>query len=490
MTLRRLTSAEAPERPGTTPEDWEVTSKYHDDGTHITTTKRRKGAVIPGEIDYPPVTTSPGVLTSVAVPAARSKDVWIEGDEHFSKAALNSGTVNPHARVVRVRFGRVTLAAALDSDKPDSPDLDVLRLDLTGRGEFASALVLRSYAVRECHVHKKITYYFAKRPLELTVAGRRIVGDFTCSYTEQRRADGEVSRSACFKIGTGAQGACRFGQKVYNLRLTDWNHNLLVNDPMEPVPGGTERHGAGDWFFLDIGDGRLNERNLERRLGWSLLWGVYGHPVLVDGRLHELTVSDDGTKVQARPYAGPTGMVRVNHPAWRACFYSDQVKMALRGGTEPVPLPPGRYRVADYKEWSSVPGPKGWEHLCFPRNGEGPVAQVTAGKVTNVEIGSPVTTRLRVTIEGRIVRFRLEYFDVGEHRISYFGESQGAFKDRVEIQDEFGRTVDAVSINRHDDSAAWNAPKGLVGTFTATTPEEIGPFRAKVEKTTFMIGKP
>ena len=61
------------------------------------------------------------------------------GEGPIRPAPAGCGTVNPAAKVITLKTPTGTLLVALDSAKADDKVLDVLRIDVTGKGQFTAA---------------------------------------------------------------------------------------------------------------------------------------------------------------------------------------------------------------------------------------------------------------------------------------------------------------------------------------------------------------
>ncbi|MBE3135355.1 MAG: hypothetical protein IMZ55_17960, partial [Acidobacteria bacterium] len=187
------------------------------------------------------------------------------------------------------------------------------------------------------------------------------------------------------RLQTFAQGACAFADKVHKVRVVDGTGNLRLVDTARP-PGGKERD--VDTIIVDVGPGNFEQ----------ILAVPYGRPVLVDGRLFQVVVSEAEARVTASPYEGPTGLLRVGKPFWTARLRTADTAFDVCGGPDPLPLPPGAYEFVAFTEWPSADRSKPanilvvrrqWtDHAGFAST-PAPPFQVVAGQTTDVAVGSP-----------------------------------------------------------------------------------------------------
>ena len=170
-----------------------------------------------------------------------------------------------------------------------------------------------------------MTYSFAAWPLDVTLGSRKVPIRLWCDYSERQLAGSrQPARSMAFGVVLCAQGKCRFGKKVHMVRLHDGDGNLRMNDPAPPSLPVLR----GDEITIDP---RLAEGKVT-----CAAYGYYGHPIVVDGRLWNLTVSDDSTKVAAAPYDGPTGSIRIDQEgniAEAQLESGEPMTLAMRGHT-------------------------------------------------------------------------------------------------------------------------------------------------------------
>ena len=432
----------------------------------------------------PKITTPPGVLQFV-IPggtAHRGGEVFhFTGAEAFTKPAPGSGTVSPNALTVALKRGNLTLAIALDSKAKDSLHFDLLRLDFTGKGDFREAYVVERVALGADRRTRELTYHFAAWPLEVTLGARKVPIRLWCDYGERQVAgSGQPARSMELGVVLCAQGKCRFGKKVHMVRLHDGDGNLRMNDPVPPSLPVLR----GDEITIDprLAKGKVT----------CAAYGYYGHPIVVDGRLWNLTVSDDSTKFAAVPYDGPTGSIRIDQDSWWGHFIGERLLFHLRAGHQAVPVPVGRYRLREYGQHIVT---KRWKarHLLVLREQSlsgrhAVVARVAAGKTDEIAIGCPLKGTIRPVRNGNVVEFHMTFTDVAGRPDPIMYQSPWV---TFSIFDAAGRKLTSFSgrlsrrLGRH--LGRWKVPADLRGTFSVSVEFAKSTYPVETPKAVFTI---
>jgi hypothetical protein len=382
--------------------------------------------------------------------------------------------VNPNALVFSVVHDGTAFDLAIDSKAPDSLHPDVVRIDPSGKGDFRNAAVVprtKEWSEGE----GAFMYCFEKESVAVTVGQRTVPVRVEVQYSDRPN-----SRRIVVYLGSCADGKCRFGEKVHRVRVADGDCNLRINNAARPPfdkSGVFWKAGVGDLIEVDVGYG----------LGDFAAKAYYGHPVLVDGRLWNVTVSDDGARIEAAPYEGPTGNIQINHPFWQAAFVGDRFLIHLQGGPQPVPMPVGRYdeflsaRPEDRKEKIYL------ESESFD-GGQAADVLVSAGRTETITIGSPLKGTLRVRQKGDKFYFVAEFDkDVaGRPHVHLDWNPQVD----ITITDASGKPAGRFStyIPWGVTNTGWKIPSGLMGTFTAEIQFPSGTFRIECEKATFEAG--
>ncbi len=359
-----------------------------------------------------------GTLRPVACDGKSSQQSYqplTAGTDDFAKAGADSGTVNPLATVAKCRGANTSVWVAIDSSHPGAKMPDVIRLDFSGEGRFQDALVA---------------------PLKMQSSGGGVYGVIDpVTVTINRngvalpvRVDGHYYKHSDYRtlrvnVQTVREGLCDFGGKVRPVRVVDGDNNLTLPDKLEmgPVAGRLGVIALGDTLLVDIGGGNPTFEKVAR--------AAYGHPVLVDGRWYDVTVSEDASTVAAAAVGPKTGYIQVDHDSYWLRLASKDRVITWDGGRDPVPVPAGQYEIVasgqivldsdQTKEVGVV--------MCRSRAQTGPPVKVTvtAGETLKLASGSPVTVRIvedtryaRASGRRSVVRLTLEQRDAAGMIIS------------------------------------------------------------------------
>ncbi|HUS46325.1 MAG TPA: hypothetical protein VM219_09940 [Phycisphaerae bacterium] len=405
------------------------------------------------------------------------RPIQVDGSQNFRKPASGSGTVNPNALVFTAKRPHITLAFALDSEKPDSQHFDVLRIDTTGKGDFHDAAVVRRTGLSGAG-GKEFSYNFGWEDVPLTFGTRKVPARVWASYIE------DESQYVYVRIGTCAVGRCRFGEKVYEIHLYDGTCNLRVDDATKPLFTGGARlaeAGVGDSIYVDIGNGAEE----------YAAQAFYGHPILVDGRWWTVKVTEDGTKVSAEPYDSPTGFVRIHHPFWRAWLADEKSLLVLQGGPEPVPVPVGRYTMNRYIEWPADQDKGAFQVSLSAQSLRGTqVLNIAAGQTQEVVIGSPLKAVVGARRNGDNILFDVNFADMAGRTPLYRQGPHGNWNPEavLTLYDSSGKAVGRVTRKLGSlYNEGWKIPYGLRGTFRASMECPSDPFVVEYEPATFTI---
>ena len=289
---------------------------------------------------------------------------------------------------------------------------------------------------------------------------------------------------------TYAEAACRFGDKVHRVRFFDSTSNLCVTDRAGTTVRavGGSRNVGGDSFYVDLADGSFKR---------DAAPAFYGHPVLVDGVLYDVTVSPDGSQVAAKSYSGTAGFVRLNHAAWQAWFIGQKHALVLHGGQESVPVPPDTYRIYDYQEWSSADSakPRARIDVDTPSTEGFATCQVAEGKTEDVRLGSPIVATIEVSQASGTVRFRLVETDVAGRRLTGLwspGEEpfvRGMMPAAI-VSDASGKTVARINLaaRQYGIGAEWTVPPTAAGALSVRADYGSFPIPVDARKTDFRVG--
>jgi hypothetical protein len=444
--------------------------------------------------------TQPGILRWVAEPGQDDTGlVRIKGPGALAKARAGSGTVHPDAIVATFRSGARAISVAIDSTNRDSVHYDVLRIDPTGKEDFHKAAIVpwcyMCYAPHYRHDPdrwKKFMYghsraadpnaeiydrsklpmlmetWFEARSARVGPPGNQVPAHISGVYSEG------TPPSLTLSMRIAGEGLCRFGKSVFRVRVCDDNNNLHLGDVVTPVSG--EGH---DKVLVFLDDG-------------SMVASSLGGPLPLKGELYVVNISTDDMTISARPYTGPTCRLKVDHVAWRAHLEGDGFGFDIAGGREPVALPPGKYELSDYREYSCAGADKARYMLSIDRGSA--KFQLPAGRTVNLLIGSPLVGELTSRVEGGAVRFHYaEKTDLdapadiwlpGEAKFPNYGrtlvvagaDGKPVFKSGMEWDWGEGDWI-----------VDWQPREGVSGTFTATVEADSGPFIPKPATAMFTV---
>ncbi|MBE3135356.1 MAG: hypothetical protein IMZ55_17965, partial [Acidobacteria bacterium] len=438
----------------------------------------------------------------------------LEGSQHFRPPAPNRGTVHPKARVVAIDLGGQRVAVALDAEKADAKYYDVLRLDLTGKGDFRDALqVPRIYLRPQPGAPGQGTaeYEFAAAFPAMPVGPRRVGAGIVIGY-EEGAALGSATK-LWYGFSTCAVGECRFGDKVYKVRFRDHTGNLSVRDTQGPdraegYAGRRIKGRYGDWFCVDCYEDGDKVRWASNIRGDPILYGdrewhineqcipqaLYGQPVLVDGRWWDVRVTEDGGHVAAEPSTGPMAQIQLDHPFWRLILIGPSAVLHVQGGKEPVPVPAGRYEVYCYDEYlaptpnyaSNVLDVTTWTEQAGRRNGM--TLDLKAGTTTPVRLGSPLRATIVVTKEPGALCFRIDLKDTAGRGASLSSLLHGKAPTRFLLTGGSGERAAVFEATSLYEAVrrGWKIPAGFRGTYTVTA-EFPGNFPIESEPVTVTV---
>ncbi len=463
----------------------------------------------------PPPTAGPagptGTLTYV--PAHEGRSASLKGGQHFRPAPAGCGTVHPQARVVTLDLGTRKVALALDAGKAGAMHYDVLRVDPTGRGDFRSAYVVpRTFLVGDpptAEQEATFSYEFAGDLPEVRFGPDLLAAGIEVKY-EERAALGSGTQLA-YLISMCGVGACRFGDKTYNVRFYDRTSDFDVRDVASPRTGADAptAEAGSDWFCVDeYDDGDKVAWNSSTtgspiRYG-DRLWrindermpsGRYGQPILVAGRWWNVRVSDDGRQVTAEPLEVPMAHVRLGHPSWHMILVREGSLLSLRGGAGAVPVPAGRYRIHRYEEYLSPAPDFAAARLALSEVSDPAAPSMTldlkAGTTADVPLGSPLRSTVQVTRGEKALKFVIALRDVAGRPMDVERFHPGELGHMCRIQFTLTRTSDGRKVvyeaARHEAAdRGWTIPAGCAGSWTVTA-QFSDTFPIEVEPATVTI---
>ena len=185
-----------------------------------------------------PLLADVGDLKPVACPAgsALMPGSLYASVRAFAQAPEGCGTVNPHAVVATLRTGELAIKVAVDSSKPDAGASDLIRVDFSGAGKFADAVVVPL----RIHPQGGGNFYAEFGPATVSIRrdGKTIPASIEGSYTRSSNY-----RYLHMYVGTGLEGQCAFGDKTCPVRIIDGNNNFRFDDKPKAFQQGGQVRG-------------------------------------------------------------------------------------------------------------------------------------------------------------------------------------------------------------------------------------------------------
>ena len=391
----------------------------------------------------------------------------------------------------------VKLAVLLESTSSRGPHYDIARVYDPAWQSAQDGGVLHRDRIAYSAAARRWTSHFAGRFRLRNSEDRVVPFAIDVTVVEGRTIE------AFTRVGALAEGRCAFGDKVHRVTLYDTNANLRVDD--KPRADGK---GGFDYVIVELD-------------GWQA-GNSYGRPLLVDGTLYDLAVSEDGNTVTARRYTGPTGRIQTPHPWWSGVLTASGVRMWIRGGRDPVPVPAGRFHLHGYTEYTGSnygrTGPRlkaeesvtraTWETTAVIKLPPAPPVEVRPGQTSRPDIGSPIVGKLRAdgAAGGAVTFGYTEANRAGQCVTSVLVTPDSIIQRRdavIDIAAPDGRPIDTVPLrwtpvdtgNAEEVTASglgswhatWKPPAGSTGPFTATVQRDAGPFEVRAKPVTFSV---
>ncbi len=418
--------------------------------------RRKQPPPKPGEVRY----KTPGNYVC-------NSRIQIDDEKRLAKPTPGCGTVHPNAVVVTMEHNGLPIALALDSDDPNSVHYELVRCDFSGKGDFRKATVVHRESMFFYPPTKRFETIFKAKPTYVTLDGRIVPAEIVINYVE--KAD---RRTLALQMRALAEGMCRFGDKQYKVEIYDDNNNLRLGDATWP---GSQK--GYDTVHVSVRPGIAPTVR-------------YGEPVSIDGKLYDVRISADGNSVTALDYKGPAGLLKIGRPAWNAWLICGKTRFTVAGGMDPIPVPPGEYKLVSFNEFSSsdTSKPRYRLHVGGPIN-----FRLKSGETASVDIGSPMRTKLMADVSGRAVKFRYNERDTSGNGAEFYrpGQDVPARERHLKIVDSNNKPVIGLWMDSGYASCRWNVRwtvrKGLSGTFTATVESDSGPFIPKPATVTFTV---
>jgi len=350
------------------------------------------------------------------------------GTSRSTEAPKVSGVVNPKASVLLLRApGGLVVSVAIDSAKPGAAAPDVVRLDFTGAGKFAKAPSLP--LKRTSTGSTSFSAVFGPTAVKVRRGGKTIPVTISGRYFKSR-----TYRYVTLYLGTAVAGKCAFGETVLPVRIIDGNCSLSCGDRASVVISGGRVRGMQRGDTLEIGSGDDK----------APLKYLYGQPVLVKGSWYEVAISSDASKVTAKPLHPEVGKLKVAHENWTCLLAGDKQIHHISGGSAPVTLPTGKYKVIEYAEYTGdeAQASRGKLEWSSFQSSVGPV-KVRAGATTELAIGTPLRASTNVGRAGDAVVLNLWLTDAAGAPVRdlYLPSRRRPAPPKVSVLDSSGKRV-------------------------------------------------
>jgi hypothetical protein len=375
-----------------------------------------------------------GELTPVACEADLAlglRPLYIQNNA-FKPPLADSGLVSSLARIVSASGTGWSFQLAIDSSTADAKAPDVVRLDFTGRGQFAGAPTAALKPMPSSEGLFRAT--FGPVEVKAAVNGAQVPMMVSGQYINLNSGQ---YRQLQLTLGTAMQGKCRFGDRELAVRIVDGDNNLQPGNAWQKRAFGKNvAIVPGDTVAVDLGDGTFAK---------DVRKACYGSPVEVGGKWYEVAISQDGKQVSAKQVELASGKVHIDHPKWSCMLIGDKLILPLEGGPEPVAVPAGAYVMRSYEEFSA-PNDKGQRArltVGIPPAGKSSEVTVEAGKTIELAIGSPLKGTVKAVKQAQQLVLSLALTDAAGRPISlvmgYDGNTPP--KPQITVKDAAGAQV-------------------------------------------------
>jgi hypothetical protein len=312
------------------------------------------------------------------------------------------------------------VAMAFDSDDATAELLDVLRIDMTGRGDFTSAVTVK--LTREA---KFPLFKLPRRPITvITKAGRKITVLLSGKYyNNKKRVFGVIYLLAM------AQGECRFGDTVRKVLILDSNANHTLGDVVVRTRG--ERQFArADYCLIADAKGQFTTHDCNTFMRID-------NPTRVGGKWYALTC--EKMKIAAKP-VDKVGMLSINAPYWEGRLFVNGLSLYLSGDAKPVEVPAGKYQVPKLALYQRDDAGRRVQQIAGSRTKP---LTITEGKTTSLSLGKDMVVSIVTKISKGKVQFTVEHTDADGWQITsiYRAGRKKPQPPQVEVIDKAGKVI-------------------------------------------------
>lgn len=361
------------------------------------------------------------------------------GGAIFSKPTADCGTVNPNAMVAKLKLGGHAIAIAIDSQKADAPAADVLRIDLSGQGNFDDKSIIPLKVVGQ--MNNGPYYQFGPKSLTITIDKKQVPVTFWGYYYSYR---GSVTILRQLEVAAGiiSAGSCQFGDKVHAVRLIDANANLKLGEAGSVDLERNPTSVGGDAVEVDLNDGSFTKDTVRVPLG---------QPIKVDGKWFELAISDAADKITAKEVEVLVGKISIPGKGSQALLVGrknivrvssgDSISSSRPGNAadgQAVEVPADDYIIATdrYADRQTV-----FVSAMHDKLNKDKTWTVKPGETLKLPLDTPLTAKVIPTVATGNVQFDMDFRDGCGLKVVSIITGKELSNPKLEILDSQGNGV-------------------------------------------------
>jgi len=342
----------------------------------------------------------------------------------------------------------IKVSAVAIRTKADTKDFDTIRVDLTGKGDFRSAL--KTALKTDPNASTYYDYYASIEPGQGTVNkdGKDIPVTVTGYYYVARGTP-----RMGLTLSAAVEGTCAFGKEIRKVRILDTTGDLKFSGGPAPSPdasrqrrvgltlGGLEISGqisgvsrglrGGDRVQVADGKGRFTNVRISKGT-------VLGQPVQVGRKW--FIVRADVMKVSAEPLKAPMGKIAGKGNNWQLHLTGRKYQIIVIGAAKAVPVPADTYRVTRCIYFR--PDDRG---QAVPAVSSSPKSylKVAEGETAKLKMGLPMKATMSAEVLAGKVAFSVQRVDAAGYRIYRVMNAAGERPKApaIDVVDKTGRIV-------------------------------------------------
>ena len=326
------------------------------------------------------------------------------------------------------------VAVAFDCDDVKSDTLNLARIDMSGKGNFAKAVTVK---LTKAPARTGYTILnLPPQPITITKDGKKIPVLLSGRYYKYKTRPRDAKTKSVMRISgsirvqVAAQGQCKFGDSVRKVIVLDNNRNMILGDVLTRKSGAREYKQA-DYCRIADAKGKFST---SYRIGYVQI----GQPVQIDGKWY--TISAENMKIAAEPMTGGIGTLSIDAPRWTCALTRDGMTLNISGGAKPANVPAGKYTVRSFRLYkqasTSKPGPSIYGSSSKPLT-------ITADKATSFSAGSDMTAAMSARVTKGKVRFAVSQSDAAGSRIRgiYGAGGKRPTAPQIEVVNKTGKVI-------------------------------------------------